>query len=188
MSSPEEIQEQIERTRSDLSSNVDRLTDKVSPSRVASRQVDRIKNRGSSLRGRLLGSADDSSGLRGAGDSIGSAAGSAKDAVGSAPQAARDRTQGSPLAAGLVAFGVGMLLSSLVPPSDAEQQLAAQAESKAKEFAEPLKQVGQQMAEDMKPAVQGAVDEVKSTAQDAAQQTTEQAKSAAQDVQDPIRK
>ena len=34
MSSPEEIQLQIEQTRADLSSNVDRLTEKVSPPRI----------------------------------------------------------------------------------------------------------------------------------------------------------
>jgi hypothetical protein len=198
MSSPEEIQAQIERTRADLSTDVDRLTDKVTPSHVASRQVERIKSRGSSLRDRVMGSADDNTGIRGAGDSVGSAVGSTKDsvtsavgsareAVGSAPQAARAQARGNPLAAGLVAFGVGMVIAALMPASDAEQQVAAQAEAKAKELAEPVKQAGQQMAQDMKPSVQSAVEEVKSTAQDATQQTTEQAKSAAQDVQAPIR-
>ena len=110
----------------------------------------------------------------------------ATDTLGGAPSAVRDRTQGNPLAAGLVAFGLGMVISSLIPPSDAEQQLAARAEDKAKDLAKPLKQAGQQVAEDLKPAAQQAAEQVKSTAQDAAQHTTEQAKSAADDVRAPL--
>lgn len=186
MSSPEEIQSNIERTRADLSDDVDRLAEKVSPPRVAARQVDRVKSRASGLRDRVMGSSNNGSGLRGASDSIGSAAESAKDAVGAAPQAVRQQTQGNPLAAGLVAFGLGMVISSLLPASQAEQQLASRAEDKAKDLAEPVKQAGQQLAEDLKPAAQDAVEQVKSTATDAAQQTSEQAKSAAEDVKAPM--
>lgn len=208
MTSPEQIQQQIERTRGELSDDVDRLTEKVSPPRVASRQVGRVKARAGSLRDKVMGSADDGSGLRGAGsslgstagdmkdavgsaggsakDAIGSATGTAKDAVTSAPDTIRSQAQGNPLAAGLVAFGVGMVISSLLPASQREQQLAAQAEDKAKGLAEPAKQAGQHLAEELKPAAQQAVDEVKSTAQDAAAQTTEQAKSAAEDVRAPL--
>jgi len=186
VSNPEQIQQQIEHTRSELSNDVDQLTEKVSPSRVVGRQVDRTKSRAAALREKVMGSADDSSGLRGAGDSLTSAADGAKEAVGSAPQAVRRQTQGEPLAAGLVAFGLGMVISALVPASQAETQLASQAEEKAKELAEPVKQTGQQLAQDLKPAAQEAVEQVKSTAQDAAQDTTEQAKSAAQDVKAPL--
>lgn len=114
------------------------------------------------------------------------AAGGAKDAVGTAPDAVRQQTQGNPLAAGLVAFGIGMVISSVLPPSAAEQQLASRAEEQAKDLAEPAKQAGQQLGQDLKPAAQDAVEQVKSTAQDAAQQTTEQAKSAAQDAKAPL--
>jgi Protein of unknown function (DUF3618) len=190
-------QEQIEQTRADLSNNVDRLTEKVSPPRIMSRQVDRAKSRATGLKERIMGSPDDGSGLRGATDSVGSAAGSAKDAVGSAagsakemvgsaPQAVRSQTQGNPLGAGLVAFGLGMVISALMPPSDAEQHLATQAEAKAKDLAEPVKQAGQQLAEDMKPVAQDAVEQVRSTAQDGVQHTTEQARSAADDVKAPM--
>lgn len=190
MSSPEEIQQEIEQTRAGLSGNVDRLTEKVSPGRVVGRRVDRIKGSAGSLRERVMGSAEDGGGLRGAGESLSSAAGSVtdtvKDGVSGAPQAVRAKTQGSPLAAGLIAFGVGMLLSSLAPASDAEQQVAARAEDRAKELAQPLKQEGQQLAQDLKQPVQDAVAQVKSSATDAATETTEQAKSAAQDVREPL--
>lgn len=186
MSSPEQIQREIEQTRAALSGNVDRLTEKVSPGRVVSRRVDKVKGGAGSLRDGVMGAGDDSGGLSGAGDSLSSAAGGLKDSVGSAPQAVRSQTQGNPLAAGVIAFGLGWLLSSLAPASDAEQQLAASAEAKAKELAEPLKEAGQQLAQDMKQPVQGAVEQVKSTASDAASDTAQQAKSAAQDVTQPL--
>lgn len=193
MSNPQQIQEEIERTRANLSHDVDRLTEKVSPPRVMSRQVDKVKSGAVGMKEKVMGSPDDGSGLRGAGSSlgsaagsVGSAAGSAKDAIGSAPDTVRSQTRGNPLAAGLVAFGLGMVVSALLPPSQAEQQLASQAEAKARDLAEPVKQAGQQLVEDIKPAAQEAVEQVKSTAQDAAQQTTEHAKSAADDVKAPL--
>ena len=186
MSTPQEIQQRIERTRTELSDDVDRLTDKVSPPRVMGRQVDRVKTRAGSLRDRVMGSADAGGGLRGAGQSVSDATGNAKDALGSAPQAVRAQTEGNPLAVGLVAFGLGMVISSLLPASTAEQQLGAQAKAKAEEFAEPVKQTGQQLAEELKPAAQDAVEQVRSTAQDAARDTTQEAKDAAAGANAPF--
>ena len=40
---PEEIRDDIERTRAELSSDVDALTDKVSPTQVAHRQADKVR-------------------------------------------------------------------------------------------------------------------------------------------------
>ena len=71
MSSPEEIQEQIERTRAGLSADVDRLTEKVSPPRIVGRRVDSARSGISSLRERVMGSASTAK------DSVGSATSSA---------------------------------------------------------------------------------------------------------------
>lgn len=186
MSSPEEIQADIERTRANLSTDVDRLSEKVAPGKVLGRRVENVKSSVSSVRDRVMGSADDGSGLRGAGDSLSSKALDLTSAASSAPQAVRQRTQGNPLAAGIIAFGVGMLISSLAPASQAEQQLAQNAEEKAKELAEPLKQTGQEMAENLKAPVQESVQQVKDSATQAAQDTADHAKSAAQDVKAPM--
>jgi gas vesicle protein len=185
MTTPEEIQSEIDRTRQNLSTDVDRLTEKVSPGQVVSRRVENVKGAASSLRDRVMGSAD-GGGLRGAGDTLSSKASQLGDAAGSAPQAVRNQTQGNPLAAGLIAFGVGWLLSSTAPASAPEQRLAAKAESSAKELAEPVKQAGQDMAQQLKEPVQQSVEQVKATATDAAQQTTDQAKHAAGDVKQAV--
>jgi uncharacterized protein YjbJ (UPF0337 family) len=189
MSSPEEIERQIEQTRSALSGDVDRLSEKVSPGKAVGRRVENVKTGAASVRDRVMGSRDDNSGLRGAGGSVSSATSTVTDAASSAPSAVRRQTQGNPLAAGLIAFGVGWLLSSLAPASQPEQQLAEKAESTARDnLAEPMKAKGQEMAENLKEPVKQSAEQVKSSATDAVQETKDQARSAADDVKEPLQR
>src|SRR5439155_10653100 len=99
----------IEQTRNELSDDVNALTYKVSPRRVVSQRMER--NRGA-LRGvkeRVMGTAYD---VRdSAGDRLASAASTVGETASAAPRMVRQQTQGSPLAAGMVAFGVGVVLS-----------------------------------------------------------------------------
>jgi hypothetical protein len=188
MTSPEQIQAEIERTRANLSSDVDRLTEKVAPGKVMNRRVEDVKGSASSLRDRLMGSADDGGGLRGAGDTLSAKTSDLTSGTGSTSQAMRRHAQGSPLAVGLVAFGTGMLLSSLAPASRAEQNLAETAGARAKDLAEPLKQTGQEVAENLKSPVQESVEQVKESAVRAARDTADQARVAAQDVKKPMQR
>jgi uncharacterized protein DUF3618 len=124
-------------------------------------------------------------------DAASTAAGTVQDgasrAVGAAqeaPQAIRRQTRGNPLAAGLIAFGTGWLISSLLPASRREQDLADQAKQVAQEKVAPVaQQVASDVKENLREPAQQAVESVKSTAQDAQQTVTEEGRSAAQDVQ-----
>jgi len=204
MSSPEQIQRNIELTRASLSADVDRLSEKVSPSKVVGRRVDRLKGTATSVKDRVMGSPDSGSGPRGAGGSMSSGVSSAKDAVNNvastvgdaassvtdaaaaAPQTVRRQTQGNPLAAGVVAFGIGWLISSLPPATEREQQVAKLAQDKASELGEPLKDKAQEVAGNLQEPLQHSVEQVKSAATDATTQTAEQVKSAAADVREPL--
>jgi uncharacterized protein YjbJ (UPF0337 family) len=201
-SDPDIIRRQIEDTRRELSYDVDALNEKVNPARVVDRRVTAAKGRLTSVKERVMGSAQDTAGsahgmasnaagsVQGAASSaVGSvqdAASTAADAVQQAPQQIKQQTQGNPMAAGLIAFGVGWLVSSLLPASQKEMQLAQQAESAVREhkdtLLEPAKQAAQEIGEQLKPAAQDAMESVKATAQDAASTVTEEGKSAAQDV------
>jgi hypothetical protein len=201
MSSPEQIQRDIEGTRQSLSADVDRLTEKVSPGRVVSRRVDRVKSTATTLKEHVMGSMPDTDSLRSAGSTAGSGVSSATEAVSgaassvgdavsglgsaaaSAPQAVRQQTQGNPLAAGLVAFGVGMLISSLAPATQKEQELASQAEQKA---LGPLQDKAQEVASELQGPAQEAAQQIKEVATQAATDTADQAKSAAEDVKAPL--
>ena len=111
------------------------------------------------------------------------AASTAAGAVQEAPQALRRQTRGNPLAAGLIAFGAGWLVSSLLPASRREQELADQAKQVAQERVQPVaQQVVGEVKENLRDPAQQAVESVKVTAQDAKETVTEEGKSAAQDV------
>ncbi|MCV2491599.1 DUF3618 domain-containing protein [Geodermatophilus sp. YIM 151500] len=191
-SDPEAIRRQIEDTRRELSYDVDALNEKVNPARVVDRRMTATKGRITRARDRVMGSASDtSSTVQGrasdAASTVQDAASSAAGAVQQAPEAITRQTQGNPLAAGLIAFGVGWLVSSLLPASQKEQELAQQAEAAVREhrdtLIEPAKQAAQEIGEELKPAAQQAAQEVKATAQEATSTVAEEGRSAAQDVQ-----
>ena len=200
---PDVIRRQIEDTRRELSYDVDALNEKVNPARVMDRRVTAAKGRVSGLKDKVMGSAHDTThsahgaasnaagSVQGAASSaagsVQGAASSAADAIQGAPDMAIRQTQGNPLAAGLIAFGVGWLVSSLLPATQKEQQLAQQAETAVRENKDallaPAKQAAQEIGDQLKPAAQDAVESVKSTAQDAAATVKDEGQSAAQDVQ-----
>jgi ElaB/YqjD/DUF883 family membrane-anchored ribosome-binding protein len=186
MSTPEQIQRDIEGTRESLRTDVDRLTEKVSPGRVVGRRVERAKGGAHALRERVMGSVPDArSGASSAKDAVSSAASTVGDAVTSAPEVVRKQTQGSPLAAGVVAFGVGMVVASLFPATEQEEQLAQQAEQKA---VGPVQEKAKEVAQELREPAQQAAQEVKQSVTDAASRTAQDAKSAAEDVKAPLQR
>jgi ElaB/YqjD/DUF883 family membrane-anchored ribosome-binding protein len=200
---PEAIRRQIEQTQRELSYDVDALNEKVNPSRLMDRRVSAAKGRFGRVRERVMGSAHDTRATaqyrtqsaagtvqdraQDAAESVQGAAQQAAHAVQQAPDTIVRQAQGNPLAAGLIAFGVGWLVSSLLPASERERELAQQAESAVREHKDellaPAKQAAQEVGEQLRPAAEQAVQEVKTTAQDAAQTVKQEGQSAAQDVQ-----
>jgi hypothetical protein len=202
-SDPDVIRAQIEDTRANLSYEVDALNEKVNPTRVVDRRVGKAKSSVTGLKDRVFGAAHQGGSQVGgrAHDVAGSAQGAASSAAGSvqdaahsavgavqsAPDTIQRQAQGNPLAAGLIAFGVGWLVSSLLPTSEKEKQLAAQAESAVRDHSQPLvdqaKNVAQEIGDNLKPAAQDAVQSVKETAQEGVQTVKAEGQSAASDVQ-----
>ncbi len=227
-SDPDEIRREIERTQANLSQGVDALTEKVTPSKIVERRVDRARDTAVRLKEKVMGSNPLQSGGQHSGgqtvsgghiggggvsaaasqaadrvsgtassaassvqDAAGAAAGAVQDAastaagaVQEAPQAIRRQTRGNPLAAGLIAFGAGWLVSSLLPASRREQELADQAKQVAQERVAPVaQQVAGEVKENLREPAQQAVESLKTTAQDAKDTVTEEGRSATQDVQ-----
>ena len=173
---PEQIRREIERTRSELSDNVNALGDKVNPGSIAKRQVGRVRGAATSVKDAVLGSASDAS------DTTQRLVGEVGDAVADAPTAVARKAQGSPIAAGLIAFGAGLLVSSMLPASRVEQQAAAKVKDTAQPMVEDLTDTAKEIAENLKEPAQQAMEEVKSTATDAAGAVKDQATNAADDV------
>jgi Protein of unknown function (DUF3618) len=202
-SDPDQIRGQITQTQRNLSADVDALTEKLSPPRIAQRRVQRTRAAMTNVKEKIMGSAHSgassasqtvgstassagetvSSAASSAAGAVSSAASSAADAVSSAPDVARQRTEGNPLAAGLIAFGVGWLASSLLPATPAEQRVAAKVKDTAVEQGKPVAQQAAQAAKEQlaEPARQAA-ESVKETASGAVSAVKEQASSSAEDV------
>ena len=157
---PDQIRSEIDQTQRELSADVNALTDKLSPPRMVERRVRRTRMAMTNMKGKIMGSTSDayqtagsasssmgetvSSKASAARDTAASTASSAADAARSAPDMVRRRTEGNPLAAGLIAFGAGWLLSSLLPASTPEQQVATQVKDFATEQGRPAaRQLGE---------------------------------------------
>jgi ElaB/YqjD/DUF883 family membrane-anchored ribosome-binding protein len=104
-----------------------------------------------------------------------------------APARMRAQTQGSPLAAGVIAFGAGMLAAAFLPASKAEERVGEQLKEHSGELLEPVKQTAHDMQEGMRGPANEAVEAVKSAAQGAAQTTKEEARGAGQDTAQGLR-
>ena len=199
---PDQIRSEIDQTQRELSADVDALTEKVSPQRIVERRVRRTRTTMTNMKDRLMGSTSDTyqtagSAASGVGDSVGARASAARDTVAdtassaadtvrSAPETVRRRAEGNPLAAGLIAFGAGWLLSSLLPASEPEQRVASQVKDFAVEQGRPvagqLGEAGQQAAEQLKESAQQRAETVRQTAADAASTVAGETQSAASDV------
>lgn len=176
--SPDEIRADIERTRRELGGDVDALADKVSPSKMMERQTDKLKGAVTSVRERIMGAADD------AGSSLSDAGSSAAEHVGDMKDRVVAKAEGNPLAVGLVAFGVGMLVASLMPASSREKSLASDVKEQAQPLVDEVAGVAKEMGEHLKEPAQNAVSSVKDTAADSVDIVKDEARAAASDVKD----
>ncbi|GAA4973526.1 DUF3618 domain-containing protein [Actinoplanes utahensis] len=194
---PERLKRDIENTRASLTRDVDMLAEKASPGKVAQRRWNTVRERvmGSAEQVResaVGGVQEKASHLSGQAAHLGDVAGGkARDAAGAirdVPRAAADRTQGNPLAAGVIAFGVGLLAAGLIPVTDAERRAGQQLKEGGGDLTGAVKDFAAGLKDDLSGTVQHAVEEVKGTAREAAQATTEQARSSAQEAGDTARK
>jgi ElaB/YqjD/DUF883 family membrane-anchored ribosome-binding protein len=173
---PEVIRTQIESTREDLAYDIDRLADRTSPRRIAQRRWDRFKDRVTDAKERVMGVSDDAAHRvrhtsHDTAERVRDAAGDAADTVREMPHTVARSTQGNPIAAGLIAFGAGLLTASLLPETDAERRVAHEVAERAEDLVEPLKETGRDMASDLRETVSQAASEVKDTATEAASTT-----------------
>ncbi len=174
---PDRIRADSERTRRNLSADVDTLAREANPTTIAKRKVGRMTSAVGGVRDRVMGSAQD------AGSSLADAQSSAADAAQSAPRAVRQHTQGNPLAAGLIAFGAGLLVASMLPASEREQEAALAVKEKAEPLTQELTDVAKDAAQNLKVPAQNATQAVKETVTEAADTVKAEGTSAAQDVQ-----
>lgn len=160
----DKLSSDIAHTRNDLSSHLDELQDKVSPAAIVERRKAAARDSVGTVRDKVMGS------VGGAKDSV---SGKTSDAT----DTAKEQFHGAPLAAGIAAFGLGMVIAALVPATRAEARAAVQVKDTLQDQAQPL-------IEDVKVAAADVGQQVKDNAAEAAGQVKQTGEEAVSRVQD----
>jgi hypothetical protein len=162
-----------------LGDTLDAIGDRVSPGRIVERRKNRARQSIDDVRMRVMGAVPAKPSTGGARDSASGAVAAVGDTVRHAPDMVAGGAQGNPLLAGGLAFGLGLLVASLLPTTETETSMA-------EGVIEPLKaeatDIGKQVGETVKESATRAGEEVKATVSDAASTVKDEATSAAQDV------
>ena len=184
--SAEDLRRQLDEQRAEIGNDLVAIGDRVSPKRMTERRTAAVKNKLGGARDAVMGAkdtvADKASEMT---SQAGDAASGATDQLRQGPELAKQQTQGNPLAAGLVAFGGGLLLASVIPASRRERQLVSEkVQPQLEQAASRVGEVAQETVEEIKPAAQEAVSELKDEAQQAVSEVKDEASSAAGEVAD----
>lgn len=184
----DELRTEIAMQREEIGRDVDALGDRVIPARIVERRTEAIKTRVQDARRSVMGDPDDP-GSRSIGDRAGDAkeragalAHDAADEVAAVPDRIRSGAQGNPLAAGLIAFGAGLLAATLLPTSRREEQLAEQLQPQVEKVGAQVGQIGRGVVDDLRPEVQDAVAGLKDEATEAGRRVADDAKYAARET------
>lgn len=196
----DELREDIDRRRDDISRTVNQMQNRVSPARVMARNRYRVRRWFVDTKDQLMGNDEPNyswhqseneygelqrsqrtgenmtdriaetashAGARASeiatevGDRVTEAASDAKAALSDAPQQLRQQTRGNPLAAGIVAFGGGLLLGGILPKTRVEHDLAQRIEPTMSNAMSAAKETGLEVAEDLKEDARESVEAVK---------------------------
>jgi vacuolar-type H+-ATPase subunit H len=175
-----ELTHDIAATRERLGTHLDELEDKVSPSAVVERKKEAARSRVLGVKERALGTA------RSAGDSAGGLTDTVSGKASDAADTAKEQYVGAPIAAGIAAFGLGMVIAALVPASRAEQKAAQQVKDTVQEQAQPLvqdaKQAASEVGQQLKDSATESAQQVKQAGTDAAANVADEGRSSAETI------
>jgi uncharacterized protein YjbJ (UPF0337 family) len=183
----DELKSDLERQRDALGEDLEAVGDRVSPGRAVERRRAALRQGFGRLRDRVMGTADSArGGMSDAAGTTSQKAGEAteavKDRLAAAPQAVGSATEGNPLAAGLIAFGAGLLTATLVPPTRRERQAAGQLKPMLEDVKDEAKTMAQEAGEHLRPQAEDAVAQVRDRAASAAETVKDEAGSASEQV------
>jgi gas vesicle protein len=184
------VQRQTEKVKGSVKDAVSGVKEKVmgaadSATSTVGEKVSTVQEKvssGTSSTGGALHSTGES--LHGAKDTVSAKLSDAGTVISRTPDQVKAQAQGNPLAAGLIAFGAGMLISSLIPASQKEREAAQQLKTAAEPLATQVTDAAKDMVQDLKEPAQEALDSVKATAANAAQNVKAEGQGAVSDVKD----
>ena len=178
----DELTHEIQATRGRMDRTLDDIGDRAGPGRLTERMRGAVTN----AKDTVMGSAAET-GQHVAND-VGSAGRAGAGAI-------RRTTDGNPLAAGLVAFGAGLLAGSLLPESRTEHRVAREVQRKAQapvreQLQGSASAVADQVGERVEEAKDHVVEQGRQAKEEVAQDVSERAGAVqehAQDAADDVR-
>jgi hypothetical protein len=119
-------------------------------------------------------------------ETVSDKASQAGEVVRQAPETVKRKTQGNPLAAGVIAFGLGMLVSSLIPSTEKERQVVSGLQENLGPVKEKASEFARDVGDNLRQPAQEAAQSVKETAQEGVQNVKYEGQSGAADVKDQV--
>jgi len=178
-----ELRQQADWQRARMGETLDAIGDRLSPERMVERRKAAIGQRWQRVRTSIMGSPGYQEPvarrMQGRAQEM---AESAREGMHQTQQAAGDTVRGNPLAAGFVAFGVGVLVASVLPKSRAEQQLVDTARPQIDRAKQEVRDTARELASDAQDEAREAAQQLKGAATEAGQHVKEEAKGSAQQV------
>jgi len=187
--SAEELRRDIEQTRDNMGYTLDAIGDRVSPGRIMERRRNRIVGGLSNMRDAVMGPVHEAGSaigdhVSGTRETLGDGASGLADNIAHSPDMARRQARGNPFAAGVIAFGGGLLLAALIPPSEPERQVAQRVRDAAEPLVEPVQDAARQISSAVQESGGEAIGHLKESAASAAQSVKETAVTKAQETKD----
>ena len=171
----DELEADIVHTREDMSSALDRVGDQLSPKQVVKGGTNRLRQWFESARDGIMGSASDLDGP--AGESVQGQPGSG---------AMAGQNQGNPLAAGIIAFGVGLLAGSVLRPTKVEQHGLSVIADKAEPALGVAMQAASELGQGVQKSTAQAASELGHVLQDAGQAIVDKTEAAIADTAEKV--
>jgi len=200
--SADTLRHDLDQERANLTNDLQVIGDRMSPGRMVDRRKAATRRRFADVRERVMGTAEQMQDRTSATtsdmkDAASNAASSVSGAMREAPEKAEQMVQGNPLGAGIAAFGLGLVVATLMPETRTEQRLVSKIEPQLQNAVSTVGSAAQEVVDAVKPAAKDAVGELKDEAKqaasqvkdqgrDAVAQTKDQAKERAQDVRTQV--
>ncbi|HVL99878.1 MAG TPA: hypothetical protein VM324_11360 [Egibacteraceae bacterium] len=185
---PQELRHDIAHAREGAQATIGRIEERVSPRRIGGRGTARLRGAWGGARDRVMGSPQvmriNETGSAQGGSRLEDVTGDISARVDQLEEKGRRHYQGNPLAVGLVAFGAGALIGSLLPDTQPERKISGDLKQRLAPVGQELKQAGQEVAQDLRQEAQTKIEDVKGTASEAAEAVKEDARDAAEELRD----
>ncbi len=178
----DELEADIVHTRGDMSSALDLIGDQMSPKQVVKGGSHRLRQWIQSARDGIMGTASNVEELvRQGEDGLGKGAGQ------HGSEAIAGENQGNPLAAGIIAFGVGLLTGSLLRPTKVEQHGLSAIADKAEPAIDVAMQAASELGHGVHKSTEQAASELGDVLKDAGQAIADKTQTATSEAAETIK-